>query len=98
MTNATLPLEGLDESIASLEEGESCEVCAMLKVVSKSGSEMEVELSDFEKTEDYESGGEDDGMGGESEDDYAGEQAPAARPKGKGMGILIMVKPSGKKY
>lgn len=96
MTTATLPLEGLDESIASLEEGESCEVCAMLKVVSKSGSEMEVELSDFEKTEGYESEEEDDGM--ESEDDYAGEQAPAARPKGKGMGILIMVKPSGKKY
>lgn len=96
MTNATLPLKDLDESIASLEEGESCEVCAMLKVVSKSGDSMEVELSDFEKDEDYSE--EDDGMESESEDDYAGEQAPAARPKGKGMGILIMVKPSGKKY
>lgn len=103
MTEITLPTDGLDESIAMLKEGDTCEITATVKVISKTDSEMKLELSDIAKSEGYEDeGGEEDTAEdmaeGEAEDsgedgdmEEEGGPGPMRHGKGKGMGIIIML-------
>jgi hypothetical protein len=96
MDSITLKRDGLDESINSLEEGETMEIHGTFTVVSKSDTEIVGELTDVKKCghmgeDEYEL---DDEEGEDEGGEYEGE--PKGKPmmhgkKGKGMGILIMI-------
>jgi len=96
MDSITLKRDGLDESINSLEEGETMEIHGTFTVVSKSDTEIVGELTDVKKCghmgeDEYElddEGGEDEG--GEYGDEPKGKSMMHGK-KGKGMGILIMI-------
>jgi len=105
MDKITLQRDGLDEEINSLEIGETVEVYATLKIVSKSDTEIVADVSNVEKCEEM-----DDSMDSEDESEgpdhesQPGDQAEdlaegephkgmhmKGKGKGKGMGILIMI-------
>jgi hypothetical protein len=96
MDSITLKRDGLDESINSLEEGETMEIHGTFTVVSKSDTEIVGELTDVKKCghmgeDEYElddEEGEDEG--GEYGDEPKGKPMMHGK-KGKGMGILIMI-------
>jgi len=93
MDSITLKRDGLDESINSLEEGETMEIHGTFTVTSKTDSEIVGELTDVKKCghmgeDEYELDEEGDEEEG---DEY--EEKPKGRPMHgkKGMGILIMI-------
>lgn len=104
MDSITLKRDGLDESINSLEEGETMEIHGTFTVTSKSDTEIVGELTDVKKCghmgedeydlEDESEGPDHESQPGDMEEDMAeGEPHMGKRMKGKqkGMGILIMI-------
>ena len=88
MNEIKLQRDGLDDSIDSLEVGETMEICATIKVVSKSDSEIVASVSEVEQ-DDMSMDSEEDMAEGES---YGSEEeAPMPKKHGKGLGILIMM-------
>jgi hypothetical protein len=99
MDSITLKRDGLDESINSLEQGETMEIHGTFTVISKSDTEIVGELTDVKKCghmgeDEYElddEEGEDEG-GEDESGEYGGQ--PKGKPMmhgKKGMGILIMI-------
>jgi hypothetical protein len=100
MSEVTLPIADVDEAVANAEAGETVEVYATLKIKSKTDSEIVAEISDVEKSEDMEEGGDMESDYSDSDSDEGSEEMSDAKPmkKGKkGMGILIMIGGSKKK-
>jgi hypothetical protein len=94
MSEVTLPIADVDEAVANAEAGETVEVYATLKIKSKTDSEIVAEISDVEKCEDMEEGGDMESDYSDSDSDEDSEEMSDAKPmkKGKkGMGILIMI-------
>lgn len=89
MNEIKLQREGLDEYIDGLEVGETCDIYATIKVVSKSDSEIVASVEDVEK-HDMSMMSEDE-MEGEEEGYESEEEAPMPKKHGKGLGILIMM-------
>lgn len=94
MDSITLKRDGLDESINSLEQGETMEIHGTFTVISKSDTEIVGELTDVKKCghmgeDEYEL---DDEEGEDEGGEYGGQ--PKGKPMmhgKKGMGILIMI-------
>lgn len=90
MSEVTLPIADVDEAVANAEAGETVEVYATLKIKSKTDSEIVAEISDVEKCEDMEEGGDMESDYSDSDSEEDSEAKPMKHGK-KGMGILIMI-------
>jgi hypothetical protein len=89
MNEIKLQREGLDEYIDGLEVGETCDIYATIKIVSKNDSEIVATVEDVEKSDmSMES---DEEMEGDEEGYESEEEAPRPKKHGKGLGILIMM-------
>lgn len=98
MNEIKLQRDGLDESMDSLEVGDTVEIRATLKVTSKDDSQIVASVASIEEDgmpSEMES--EDDGEGEDMSEYDQEEEAPRPKKHGKGLGILIMMgSPKGK--
>lgn len=91
MSQITLNRSDLDESLADLQEGDSVEICATIKVTKATPDEIVADVSDIAEdgvSEGGETEPEPDGDVAENGDESGG----GDKPKGN-LGILIAVTP-----
>lgn len=94
MSEVTLPISDVDEAVANAEAGDTVEVYATLKIKSKTDSEIVAEISDVEKCDDMEEGGDMEAEDSEADAEEDAAEMSDSKPMKhgkKGMGILIMI-------